>query len=331
MTHYFGRKCTVTVGQPGRFAVPSAPVNPIDAAAGPNAIRIESTASDGLRVNFKVEKTLLATPNKCEIGIHNLSEATRGLLTGGQTTDVPMVLEAGYDEGGTGIIFAGHALSIDHARESLGWVTKIRAASGHLLNNTEAGLVFAPGTLKVDVLKAILGAAKKKTGVDIKGAAVKLLKGDAPGALDQVARGLGISGAIGPSMDRIAKEIGLRISEQDGEIVLLGPSDVIGPPTNGLILSADTGLIGSPEIVRDSKIGEPVTPGSKKVTTTSKVLVVKAKCLLSAVLIPGGPVRLLTDALGGKVPSLFRVHKVNHQGDTDGDDWWTEFEAAALT
>ena len=93
----------------------------------PNALKISSPPADvtksGLRIDFKIEKDILGTPNPALIRVYNLSENSRSKI---ETEFTKIILNAGY-EGNEKLLFAGDILYVFHKKTGTDIITEIYA------------------------------------------------------------------------------------------------------------------------------------------------------------------------------------------------------------
>ena len=102
--------------------------------------------------------------------------------------------------------------------------------------------------------------------------------------------------------------INLEASIQDNELQVLEKNK---PNTNEtVILSVDTGLLGSPE---------PLSNG-----------VIQVRALLQSGLTPGSQVNVVSKSTNIGVGILYKVQKANYTGSTFEEDWFVEFEGVQL-
>lgn len=261
-----------------------------------HTLRAVTAEITDLRVEFKVNKDLKKQPNSAEITITNLAEKTRAKL---QDKDAKVYLQAGY-KNTVKTIFVGDVRTIDHTRQGADWVTKIEAGDGD--RGYSYGRVsesFAPGASVPAVIGGIFPGLKLEN-VPLVGTALKAVSGK------QFNNGYTAHGRASAELDKVLASQGLEWSIQDGRIQILAEG---GTNTESLIvLSADSGLIGSPEF------SAPKNP--------KKPAVLKFKCLLAPQLVPGGRVEFASLLHKG----VHRIVKLTHTGDTDGGDWYTEGE-----
>jgi hypothetical protein len=254
---------------------------------------------DGLRIEFKIAQSDKPEPNGSEIRVYNLSETTRGQI---QDQTLPVTLEAGYGDD-ISQIFAGDIRKdgVSISRMGPDWVTTLKSLDGgEAYANSRIQESFAAGTKLTPVLKKLAQSA----GVGLGNALKKISNGDVSGALTEFTDGVTLSGRSSKEMERMFRSSGYDYSVQDGQLQVTS----IGGATDqtAILLSADTGLIGSPE------------PGAKGLT--------KIKSLLQPIIRPRRKVRLETELLSG----FYVVRRVMHTGDTHGEPWFSEMECTQL-
>jgi hypothetical protein len=113
-------------------------------------------------------------------------------------------------------------------------------------------------------------------------------------------------------MDKALAGTGYGWSIQDEQVIILADSEVSGQDVPEL--TPQSGLIGSPEF------GAPLVKGGKPLLTF--------RCLLNANIKPGAHVSIKCERfpLGVAVKCV----KVEHSGDTHGQDWYTNGEGVTL-
>jgi hypothetical protein len=263
-------------------------------------VSVGDLATEQLRIVFKVTKTLEKEPNTLNLKITNLSEASRGKLKG---AGVPVIVEAGY-EGSRAVIFSGDSRTIDHAREGADWQTVVQCGDGEkAFQYNHVNQKFAPGSQLTDVLQAVGGKLAKNIG-NLKDAfAGKKLP------FKEFTHGFVGFGRASDVFDKLVKSSGMSWSIQQGALQIVEPGK--GLEAKAVLLNADRGLIGSPVHAPPDKKGKPS--------------VLKCKCLLNPQIAPGRVITLDTKAIKGE----FICQKVDHQGDSHGNDWFTSIEALA--
>lgn len=261
---------------------------------------IGDLSTDKLRIAFRVTKSLEKEPNSLELKITNLSEASRGKLKG---AGVACVLEAGY-EGSRAVIFSGNSRTIDHAREGSDWTTIARCGDGEqAFQYARINQKFAPGSKLADVIRAAANALTLNKG-NLEDALTGTL------AFQEFSHGFVGFGRAGDVFDKLIRSAGLTWSVQQGAIQVVKRGEPF-LQKKAALLTATSGLIGSPVHAPPDKKGKPS--------------VLKCKCLLNPQIIPGRIISLDTRSISGE----FVAQKVEHQGDSHGNDWHTIIEALA--
>lgn len=243
---------------------------------------------DGLRVGFTVEKTGDSTPNKLKLSVYNLDADARAFVS---KKGMAVRLEAGYQDS-TKLLFSGSLELVSHTKPGPDWVSAIESADGvRAYRSVVLSESFGPNTSE----KSVIEAAAKKMGVT-----VGELKGLPENA--KFNQGRQLSGPASRELDALCRKHGLRWSIQD-EVLQIVPIGQ-GLSREAVLLSADTGLIGSPEKTERG---------------------VKMVSLLQGGINPGQLIQLESRSIKG----LFIAENVTHQGDTEGDEWHTVIEGFA--
>lgn len=251
----------------------------------------------GLRIAFKVEKTLKPAPNQAELRLWNLSEDSRKALV----KDAVVSIEAGYGDD-TSLIFLGDMKKIDHIRDGANWITHLRIGDGEKeIKKARVSTSFKPGTSPEQVMKKLTGALN----IPAKSALDKARNGDLKGALKEFSAGFVAAGRAFDEIVKVGTMLGYDVSVQDGELLLLGPDETNG--ASSVDLAPDSGLIGSPEQAEDKTI--------------------KAQALLNGELSPGRSVELTSAQFQGSC----RVEKVTMVGDTHGNEWFCNLELKRMS
>ena len=263
-------------------------------------VQIDTLVVDGLRVAFKIEKSLSPDPNKVEVSIYNLSEDSRKRL---QKKDATIIVQAGYEEN-IAQIFRGTLRTVSHVMNGGDRVTKITAGDGEKeLRSVRINESMASGATIEAVAKKLIDALGLKTG----NALTELSKGGFRSGLTDFANGKVLHGLASRELEKLLKSAGLSYSVQDGALQLLRPGDAL--QTEAVLLNAGTGLIGSPEYGETGK--------DKKIT-------LKVRSLLQPTLFPGRRVKIES----ATVNAVLRVDKVTHNGDTHAQAWYSELECS---
>lgn len=290
----YKRACSLTVYRTAPVTTGFIGANPQFFAPQPNGVQIT-----GLRVQFKIEKSLDSTPNKSEITVSNCAETTRAFL---QSKPLIAQLDAGYD-GNLRHVFSGDVRFAYSTHEETDWETKLSLGDGdRAYRYARTSRSYKKGASVMTALQEAAGSMGLKLDPSV--TASTTLQA-------QFATGRTLQGPTRDELTRLLAPFGYHWSIQDGRLQIL--KDQNASPTSAYDVSQSTGMIGSPEWTTPEKSG-----------ASSRL---KVKMLLFPELIPGGTIHVSSEAIEG----LFRLNKVEHTGDTHGDDWMTEVEAVPRT
>lgn len=262
-------------------------------------LQIGDTLLTGLDIAFCIEKTLAREPNTAEFKIWNLNDINRKYLR--DKKRIPVTLKAGY-EWGMGLLFRGDLREAFSEREDPDWVTTIRSGDGlESLQSSRISKSFRAGTPIIDILKEI----SNSLGI-IVGDAISFLEKRGFSSSDKrLLNGAAISGSAHNELDKWLKSVGLEGSVQDGTLQVLVSGQALD--RTAVVLSSETGLIGSPEV--------------------SSKGILRARSLLNPELFPGRKIKVESKVL--KEPH-FRIARVIFSGETFGQDWYVDIEAESL-
>lgn len=259
---------------------------------------VDNLQVSGLRVQFKIKKTLKKDPNTAEIIITNLNEDSRAQM---KKKGARVILLAGY---GNVLqqVFQGDARRINHEHKRPDWETKIQCGDGEeSLLNARCSESFKPGANWKDVVKKVA----KQLVTD---------RGNLDAATAQISdaflNGYTAHGRAANELDKLFKGRGLDWSIQDGRLQVLGLSEVNSDSVT--VLKPDTGLVGSPEFGTAQKNKGPE--------------VLRARSLLQPQLRPGARIRVESEAVKG----YFKLIEAVHTGDTASQPWYSDVEGIAI-
>lgn len=293
----FDRTIEVTIGKPGSS----------------DALQVTD-----LRMTFTVNKDSGPSTNTAEIGIYNLSEASRGRM---KSVGHQVRVMAGYAKGSRrekALLFQGDIVKVNHAHHPPDFVTRIDANDGHaVLRDTLMNRPYGDNT---SALK-ILGDAVKAFKLPLRTALDRLGVPDRP-----YPRGFSARGPARKTLDEVTDRLGLEWSIQNGEIKLVKKGAVDG--FEAVLVSPDTGMIGKAE-----KLEFEESDGAQKTTEEKEGW--RVASLLLPTVEPGNPLAIESRSLSpraglpgeaGIKRGVFRVERVIHRGDTHGDEWRTTVE-----
>lgn len=260
-------------------------------------VQIDQLVVEELRVEFKIVKDIKKDPNTCHVKVYNLSRETRAKLDVGDT-DV-LILEAGYQDI-IETVFIGDVHRTESYKEDTEWVTEFHLGDGikaarsknisKSINNGDAQ----------QALRELLNALGKGTGnLD---QAISTLT--ATGTLKVGAPKYVFSGNVAAQIDKVSKDLGLSFSMQDGKPNFVQQGTLIDHDV--VLLTPDTGLIGSPELTKKGQL--------------------KVTAVIQQKLIPGKAVMIKSQQVDG----VFQIQKAEFEGDTHGDKWQVELQCIQL-
>lgn len=292
----FDRQYRLIVGQPS--------------GAGRSSNGIEIT---DLRVQFNVTKTLTKNPNNSEISIYNLNPAHRELV---EKPDTKCEFYAGYSEdAGPVLLFQGDVRFASTPFEIPDIETKLELGDGlKSYRDSMISLSYGKGIAS----QAIIREIASRMGLAV------YISDDLPNRLWD--NGFSFFGAARKALDKVVAGSNSQWSIQNGVLQVIKQGG--GTSKRALVLSADSGMIGSPQRMR--KASEQVAEVTdnrtgKRVNVqrpTSKQDGWKVRGLLMPSIGAGDTVKLESRT----IESELVVSSVTHRGDSHDGDWQTEME-----
>lgn len=263
---------------------------------------------ESLRVGFTVEQSLGKVPGRAEVAIYNLAEKTRNRL---QKADekVKVVVEAGYEETGYSLVFAGEMRAAFSRPIGKGtWVTILRAGDGDKAARRSRKGSKTAGIRPGVSLDRVMSDLANRMGVGIGNVGQELRKGNLSfeGLGQAFAKGLNGAGSEWELAQKLARSAGHELSIQGNEMQLLKRGKALA--VEATVLNRYSGLEGSPEV--DAK-GE---------------MSFRARILPG--LEPGYPVQI--ESLTSYGSGLWRIDKRRVIGDTREQDWVVEAKAREI-
>lgn len=273
-----------------------------------NAILIEPP----MRIIFDVHKDVESEPNENSIKIYNLSVETRQAV---EKPDLRCVLYAGYaEENEPTLLCSGDIATAYSYREGGDWVTELFVMDGLIeIRDTAVSLGYSAGVSSQLILNDIAG----KMGL-------KLIAGEEL-AERKWANGFSFYGAARTALNKIVAGTGLEWSVQNGELQVVNKAKTTR--RQGVVLAVDSGLIGSPERVREAARSKQADASDKKSAKKQKSQTDKqakdgwnVRGLLLPQINPADKVKIESLTVTG----WFRAESVKHTGDSHSGDWQTE-------
>ena len=253
------------------------------------ALRAYSASGQGrewsapIHIEATVEQTRRRRPNKATISVYGLSLGSVGWL------ESASIVEVVADDS---LLYRGNPRTVRTRVTLPDQVTEIECGDGgDVYRSASLSRSYSPGVTAAHVLGDLAAA----TGYPL----------DVLGELPDLALegGYVVAGPVRDAMDDICRSLGATWSIQDSTIQVLAPG---APTTGGVLLTAATGLVGSPERTDDG---------------------VSCVSLLRPGIRPGRLFRLESRIIQG----WFRVAKTSHQASSSGDPWQTSIDAVEVT
>lgn len=261
----------------------------------PNGVQITEH-----RMQCRIEKTLKSEPNTCELVLTNLAEHTRAEF---ERLPLRVKVEAGY-QGVPRLMFIGDVRPGFTRSRLVGtdWETTVNLGDGlRAFAEGEISRSYKPGTPVKSILRDVARSLNLGLPRDL----------EIDPALQQaLSTGETVFGWSADELTRLLAPYGYSWSMQNGTLQVL--RDDAALPNRERAIGPHTGMVDSPEHGVPDKKGNPPS--------------VTVRHLLYPEVTPGERVRLFS--LGTE--RSYKVVRVGHVLDTDGEDWTTEIEAKPL-
>lgn len=270
-----------------------------------------------LRITFKVSQADMQTPNSAQIRVWNLSPDTSKQI---EKEFTRVTLQAGYGEEAA-IIFDGTIVQLRRGRQNAtDTYLDISALDGdQAYNFAIVSSSLIKGSSRKDQYDVIT-AAMQKYGVE---------SGQLPeaGLGDEAnPRGKVLFGPAKDWMARLAETSSTTWSIQDGKVNVVEQGGYL--PGEAVVMNSESGMIGIPEQTVDGInvrcLLNPRLKYSGRVQINEgdinqQAIGLNQDSVVSNSLIP----RLVEDG-------FYRIVVVNHEGDTRGNDWYSDLICVAL-
>jgi hypothetical protein len=261
-----------------------------------------------LRINFEIIKSSKKNPNRNRVQVWNMQRSTRQMC---EKPDTRCILYAGYGEGdGPILIFTGGVVVAWSRYELPDIVTEFELTDGgQEIRDTAISVGYDKHVKSSQVLNDV----SKKMGLPL----------NMPSNLiDRVwQNGLSFYGPARTLLDKVTMSAGHEWSIQNGNLQVIEKGMVT--TRQGVVISSDSGLVGSPERERKAYEGQAKKPSKKGKSDPLKEWDGwKVKTLLMPQINPGDRVELDTRDVKG----VFRCDYLTHRGDTHDGDWQSELK-----
>jgi hypothetical protein len=274
-----------------------------------------------LKVEFEITKTIKHIPNVAKILVYNLAQDTEAKIKGEYDE---VILSAGY-EGSEQLIFRGNIRRQFSYRQDTDWILQIDAADGDKdYRNATIDVTFAAGTTVSQLIDHIAGKFNGGT-----------TRGHMSFIDSAFLRGRTFSGMAREWLTKIADEAGAHWSIQDAKLIMVSATSTL--PNEAIVINAQTGMLGAPEVTNDG---------------------IKVNCLLNPGILVAGKVWLDNNDLKARIAKehekkvsasgrphpkkppktlarldpdgIYKVNQIVHKGDTRGMEWVSEVLCEAL-
>lgn len=257
----------------------------------------EAAILDKIRCRFNIVRTEDSEENTISLDIYNLSRTTRSKF---ETTDNRIILHAGY-VGAMKLLAVGDIVwgSTDLSKRD--FVTTVEAKDGgRALRDARVSLSYKPEVSA----KSIVEEMVKSLNVD--GIEMSV---DLTGTFKY---GWSFIGNVRDGLNKLGARFGFTWSIQNNTLQITERRQAT--QREAAYLSPRTGLVERVcriDKTDDNRTDDKEYPG------------LRARCLLNATLLPGDPV--IIDSVDFP-RGIYRIKRVEHNGDTHGQDWTTEIQ-----
>lgn len=274
----FGRTCTLTLG------TTQIKLSQIQNAQNPQQA---IDAGGGLAIVFRVKKNLKPEPNGTELKVWNLAPTTRQNLQ--QAKTIPVQLDVGYG-GDNHTIYLGQLRNAASEIDGPNIITSVSSGDSEAAFSSQRMNVKIPAQASAQQIFQLAGQA---VGVGLG----NLTQAQSAAGMTTGGPARTLYGAASKIFGDVARSSALQWSVQDGAMQVLPIGVTIKSSMSAVVLSASSGMIGSPTI--DNKG------------------IVKVEALIQPGLTPGLPIVIK----GVSMQGTFRIEDTEFNGATWGKPW----------
>ncbi|WP_429001139.1 phage protein [Stenotrophomonas maltophilia] len=264
-----------------------------------------------MQIQFDVQKDAEEDPNVHSIRIYNLAPSTRKAL---EKPDLRAYLYAGYEEeSGAILLAAGTVVDAFTRFDSPDVVTELAIADGYgELRDSAVSLSYGEGATSATIIQDVAG----KMGLVL----------NMPRSLTARAweHGFSFYGPARAALHKLCRGAGLEWSIQNQTLQVVATKGVT--ERSVVVLNAASGLIGSPERVREASREKDAGGGRTVRSERQRRDGWRVRSLLLPWLNPGDRVRMDSRQVKG----IWRVESVSHSGDYHGGDWTTDLHIVEM-
>jgi hypothetical protein len=218
-----------------------------------------------------------------------------------------VTLYAGYERGsGTQLLFIGETTTVSHSYDQPEIITTLECLDGDkILNNLRVTLSYEG---KISARQIVMDIAKQ-VGLNI--------SIFAPGEDKIYTNGKAINTMAKDALADVCAFLGMQASVQNNflQIIPLKGS----PSPNPIIINENTGMQGIPQWFTYKRLY--LYRATDAPTTGYKVNIT-----LNPLILPGQLVQLESNHLQEGISGRFRVENIRHEGDTWGQNWFSNLE-----
>jgi hypothetical protein len=283
-----------------------------------NFPKLNIAFENSLKIAFAIDKDTSKESNKCKLEIYNLSVTTRKRI---EQPDNEVEIYAGYEKnGGAVLCFRGTVVYGYTSEDTTDSITHLELADGTVaLRDSYCSLSYAQNV----AAKVIIQRCANEMGVP-------LVYGKDVGEIEAYKNGFSFIGLAKEALTEVCNARGLSWSIQNNILQVIKAG---GTSTNrGLVFSAYTGLIGSPERVIQAEYKSDKTTPKRKVKEKAQKNELRKKhgwrikTLLAPTVSPSDLVKIESKLING----WFRVEKVSHRGEYNGNQWESDIELTEI-
>lgn len=263
-----------------------------------------------LRIKFKVEKATKANGNNAQIMVFNVNDESVAAVKSGDN----VVLEAGYKDGNYGMIYAGTVVQCFMERSDdvdSAMVIMCQDADKFLTKKIVVKTIGA-GASQADIVNDIIADNKEVSGGQVDSALSSTL----------LPRGKVLFGKAADYIQQIAKSNNSTFYVEDGTLNIVSAKSYAS--NIAVELAPTTGLIGVPEQTETGVKGKCLINPSLKLNTLIHIDNKFTNALANTS--KGASETKKMNSSG-----IYKVIKLQYNGDTRDNEWYCEFEADAVS
>lgn len=283
-----------------------------------NFPKLNISFENTLKIAFTIDKDTTKESNKGKLEIYNLSATTRKSI---EQPDGEVEIYAGYEKaGGAVLCFKGTVVYGYTTEDTTDSITHLELADGVVaLRDSYCSLSYGVNV----AAKVIIQRCANEMGVP-------LVYGKDVGDLEAYQNGFSFIGKAKDALTEVCNARGLSWSIQNNILQVIKAG---GTSTNrGLVFSAYSGLIGSPERVIQAEYESDKTTAKRKAKEKAQKNEIRKKrgwrihTLLAPTVCPADLVKIESKLVNG----WFRVEKVSHSGEYNGNQWESALELTEI-